>query len=85
MLSDRGRFVVSREVAQDFVPVRVPSLKRHLHVPQQPLGMGRVTAVPAHSVDEQGLSGDALLARTNVAINPCKGFQVARRVGHGRP
>jgi hypothetical protein len=74
MLLDRWGFVLTREFAQDFVSVRVPSLKRHLHVPQQPLGMDRVAAVPAHSVDEQCLSGDALLARTNVAINPCKGF-----------
>ena len=85
MLSDRGRYALSRDFAQDFVSVHVPSLKRHLHVPQQPLGMGRVAAVRAHSVNELCLSGDALLARTNVAINPCKGFPWARRVGHGRP
>jgi hypothetical protein len=74
MLSDRWGFVLSREFAQNFVPVRVPSLKRHLHAPQQPLGIGSVAAVLAHSVDEQCLSDDALLARPNVAINPCKGF-----------
>jgi hypothetical protein len=69
-------------LAQNFIPVCVPSLKDCLHALQLPFGFPRAAAVSAQFFYKEYASGNPLLTLANVAVSPRKRVPLNRCVGH---
>ncbi|KLK92372.1 hypothetical protein AA309_15480 [Microvirga vignae] len=72
------------QLEQDCLPVCLPCGKGFPQGPQELFRLGRIVAVPTHSLDEKHLAGDASFTFSDIALSLGKVLSLKGRIWHGR-